>query len=590
MSRLGVPLGATLCTVLGVILPEFSITIANYIGLYTLVTLGVVMLTGVVGVTSFGQAAFVGLSAYATAVISAQFGFSPWFGLLIALALTTAAAGVLGAVTLRLSGHYLPLSTIAWGISLYYVFGNLDILGGQTGFTDIPPIQFGSWPIQTGRQFYGLIWCSVLVALWLFANMLDSRVGRGMRAVKNSKQLAESFGIDTSRFRLLIFIYAAGLASISGWLYAHMLRFLNPTPFNLTMGIEYLFMAVIGGVTNIWGALLGASVVTVLKELLQNLLPLLVGQTGNFEVIVFGILVIILLQINRDKGLSSLLNFRLRPVPPLASIIGKGSLRARLGDDGANTALPLLKVERLSKAFGGLKALNAVSFEVKRQEIVAVIGPNGAGKSTLFNAITGLIKPDLGQVSLGSRVLTPARPREAIASGLARTFQHVRLVPELTVLENVMLGAHLRGCDGSLRAALRLNRLEEEQLRGEAARQLSRLGLADVAFERSTSLALGQQRLVEIARALCADPDVLLLDEPAAGLRRVEKESLARLIRSVRAEGISVLLVEHDMEFVMSLSDRIIVMNFGEKLLEGRPSDVRTDARVIEAYLGGVAA
>ncbi len=580
---------AVLVVVLGWALSDYSITIANYVGLYSLVVLGVVMLTGVGGVMSFGQSAFVGLSAYASAFITLRLGFSPWLGLAAALALVIASAALLGSVTLRLSGHYLPLSTIAWGLSVYYLFVNLDFLGGQTGITDIPPIWLGPLRFETGREFYVLIWACVLAALLLFSNMLDSRAGRAMRSVRRTRELAESFGINTVYYRFIVFLYAAVCAAVSGWLYAHMLRFLNPTPFNLTMGIEYLFMAVIGGVTNIWGALLGAGIVTVLREWLQNTLPRLIGQPGNFEIVIFGALVIVLLQVNRDAGLGVFLEkLRRRPKPGAAPAGESGLPKRDRPVDAAGAAI--LEVAGVGKSFFGVRAVDDISFDVGRREIVAVIGPNGAGKTTLFNVITGLLTPDAGHVKINGRVLPTARPRETVRLGIARTFQHVHLVPELTVLENVMLGAHIRGRSGSVAATVRLNAAEERQMRTEAARQLTRIGLGELANAPATSLALGQQRLLEIARALCADPDLLLLDEPAAGLRLQEKQQLATLLRELRAQGLTLLLVEHDMDFVMKLVDRIVVMNFGQKLFEGVPAEVRAHPAVIEAYLGGVAA
>jgi branched-chain amino acid transport system permease protein len=574
---------AAIIAVMGAVLPDFYVTTLNYVGLYTLVALGIVLLTGVTGITSFGQAAFVGLSAYTTALLSSLGGLSPWIGLLAGTGVTLVAATILGGVTLRLSGHYLPLGTIAWGMSIYYVFGNLELLGGHTGLSNIPPVAIGPWTISTGSHFYVLIWTVVLIAMALLRNMLDSRPGRALRAIKNSRITAESFGVDTARLRLVAFIYAAILASISGWLYAHMLRFLNPSPFSLTMGIEYLFMAVVGGAGQVWGALIGAGVITLLREYLQDMLPRLIGQAGNFEIIVFGALIIGLLQFNRDVGFGHLLARLDRPRRKATDAgITMLSGRERLPRD----ASAALEVDDISKSFGGLKAVNGVGFRMDRGEILAVIGPNGAGKSTLFNLITGILDRDAGTLRVDGKPISKPTPRGMVTLGIARTFQHVQLVPELSVIENAMLGAHLRGQGGSLAAALCLTRHEEAQIRAEADRQLRRVGLGNLLDVPAMSLALGQQRLLEIARALCADPDVILMDEPAAGLRYREKEELGALLRELRASGISVLLVEHDMEFVMRLSDRIVVMNFGEKIAEGDPAAIQSNPAVIEAYLG----
>jgi len=250
--------------------------------------------------------------------------------------------------------------------------------------------------------------------------------------------------------------------------------------------------------------------------------------------------------------------------------------------------VPLLSVEGVARRFGGLLAVNDVSFELKAGEILGLIGPNGAGKSTMFNLITGVLRPDRGRISfLGADIA--CRPQREIArAGIARTFQHVKLSPRMTLLDNVLLGMYPRTRAGFLAGALQLDRAEERQARYEAMRQLQRVELAERAFESAGTLPLAHQRLLEIARALAADPMLLVLDEPAAGLRRTEKLNLARLFESLRAQGLTMLVVEHDMDFVMGLVDRTVVMDFGSKLCEGLPSDIRVDPRVQEAYLGGV--
>ena len=233
------------------VLPEFTVTLLNYIGLYAIVAVGLVLLTGVGGLTSFGQAAFVGLGAYTTAWLTTTHGFSPWLTLFIGLAITGAVAFFLGFITLRMGGHYLPLGTIAWGISLYFLFGNVDFLGGHTGITGIPPVALFGWELKSGREFYYLIWIVVLLAMLTIRNLLDSREGRSIRALKGGTVMAEAMGVNTPRAKIVIFLIAALLASISGWLYAHLQRFVNPTPFALTQGIEYLFMAVVGGIGHV---------------------------------------------------------------------------------------------------------------------------------------------------------------------------------------------------------------------------------------------------------------------------------------------------------------------------------------------------
>ncbi len=563
-------------------LPDFWIAQLNYIGLYSLTCLGLVLLTGIGGLTSFGQAAFVGIGAYTTAWLTLNTGISPWLTLFIGLGITAASALVLALITLRMSGHYLPLATIAWGLSLYYLMGNIDALGKYDGLLGLNSLNFFGTDLGQGRGFFVLTWGIVLALAAALLNLLDSRAGRAIRSLSSGAHMAESMGISTFRYKVIIFLIAALFASVSGWLFAHFQRTVNPSAFGLKMGIEYLFMTVVGGVGHVWGALTGAALTKLLDDQLQVLLPRLIGTSGSYEVIVFGIALVMMLKYQPD----GLWDFVARRLPHPQREVDWADARSLPESAKPAAGELLLDVRAVRKEFGGLVAVNDVSFQVRAGQIVGLIGPNGAGKSTIFNLITGVLPLTGGAVAFRGQTISGRRSRAIARCGIARTFQHVKMIPNMTVLENVALGAHTRGDKGVLSAMMRVDRAEERSLFKEAQRQLERIGMGSWLHELAGNLPMGPQRLLEIARALCSDPALLLLDEPAAGLRHKEKLALVEVLRQLQREGMTILLVEHDMDLVMDVCERLVVMEFGTLLMEGTPREVQQSPEVRAAYLG----
>jgi branched-chain amino acid transport system permease protein len=563
-------------------LPDFWIAQLNYIGLYALVCLGLVLLTGVGGLTSFGQAAFVGVGAYTTAWLTLNTGMSPWLTVFVGLGLTAVSAIVVGAITLRMSGHYLPLATIAWGLSLYYLMGNLDALGKYDGLLGLKSLSIGGVDIGQGRLFFVLTWAILITGAIALLNLLDSRPGRAIRSLKGGSQMAEAMGISTFRYKVTVFLIAALFASVAGWLLAHFQRTVNPSAFGLKMGIEYLFMAVIGGVGYVWGAIVGAALIKLLDDYLQVALPALIGTSGSYEVIVFGVAMVLVLQY-LPEGIWSLVARKFPRPPRKMDWQDAAPLSARTKPVMGEL---VLKVDKIRKQFGGLVAVNDISFDIHAGKIIGLIGPNGAGKSTTFNLITGVLSKSSGQVTYRGQDITSLPTRDISRQGMARTFQHVKMIPDMTVLENVALGAYTRGKSGVISSMLGINHTEEQRFMKEAQHQLERIGMGNYLNEQAGNLAMGPQRLMEIARALCCDPALLLLDEPAAGLRHKEKQDLIKVLRQLQTEGMSILLVEHDMDLVMEVCDHLVVMEFGTLLTQGTPAEIQASPAVRAAYLG----
>ncbi len=576
---------------------RISLSVFLFIGLNALIAVGLSLLGGQAGQISLGQAAFYGIGAYISAITTLRYGINPWIGMGLAIAGAALVAYVVGAPMLILRGHFLVLGTLALNVIVDVLIRNLQTLtGGPSGLTGIPPLALGVVALRGDRAYYYLAWGAALAAVWLGRNLIASRVGRALAAIRASEVAAATLGINPAHYKARTFAISAAFAGLAGSLYVHYLSFVSPSPFGFEFSITLLVMSVLGGIAHLPGAVLGAAILTVLREALRTVLPRFfrAGASAEYEIIVFGLLLAAVV-IFAPGGVWP---FVLRLLRLGRSGTSAQSRRPAGGDAPSMTALPeppapaarddvpLLRIDHLTKRFGGLVAVDDLSFQVASGEIYAVIGPNGAGKTTVFNLISGVLLPNRGVITLDGRSFHRRPAYDIAAAGVARTFQTPHVFADLTVAENVMLGMHRRLRAGFAAAMLRLTRREERAAAEESDAYLDQVGLSGLRDTPAGALPFGAQRLLEIARALATRPRLLLLDEPASGLSALERAGLVTLIRRIRGGGVTIVLVEHDVGLVMGLADRVLVLNYGQRIAEGSPAAVRQDRRVIGAYLG----
>ena len=584
---------ALLLAVFPLLAPETAVNVGVYALIYGIAAIGLTLLMGLAGQVSLGQAAFFAVGAYAQALLVTRYQVPMVVAAFVAVGLAMLVALLVGIPLLRLRGHYLALATLGLGIIVTVVATESDYLGATSGLYGIDKPEFGGRRYDSPAEYFWLLSPVVFLALLLARNIVAGRVGRALGAVNDSEVAAECLGVNTYRLRLQVFVVSAGYAGLAGVAYVHWIGVVNPNAANFPLSVEFLLMSVLGGLGSVWGAVVGAFAVELLDEGLRSLIPtLLPGAVGEVQLIGFGVVLtaVILFVPGGIHGMWRSVLARLRrSVPAISHRVvsdeDDSPLLARPGRPAAGT--PLLEVRDLVRRFGGVTAVSGVSFAVRAGEIFALIGPNGAGKTTCFNMISGVLAPSEGSVWLRGKRIDGRKPHVFARARATRTFQNLQIFRSTTVRGNVAVGRHLRSRAGLLRGALVLPaRREEREIRRSVEETLALVGLAGDADRPAADLPFGRQRLLEIARALALEPDLLLLDEPMAGLSGGERRDLARLLRRLRAGGMAVVLVEHDVEAVLALADRVAVLDDGRLIALGTPEEVRHDPAVLAAYLG----
>jgi ABC-type branched-subunit amino acid transport system ATPase component/ABC-type branched-subunit amino acid transport system permease subunit len=615
--------------------------IAVFSMIFALPAIGLSLLMGLAGQVSLGQAAFFAIGAYTHAILLQKFEMPGVVAAIGGVVAAMLAALLVGLPMLRLRGHYLALATLGLGFIVMIAVREWDFTGRTTGIYGFGRPEVFGIPIDNNGLFFWFVAPFVVIGLVLALNLTRSRAGRALSAVNDSELAAESVGVNTYSLRVKVFTLSAGFAGLGGVFYAYQVQIVSPQVAEFHVSVELLLMVVIGGLGSVWGAIAGAFIVELLSEGLRDLIPAIIpGATGEVQLIGYGlvlILVILLLpggivQVVRTiwgairgragrradaaAARAAAADAATGDVPTRAF----GGLPAEPGDAELGEALtseadaaaaraeaggadlgeiglpavstpvpegePILEVRGLTKRYGGVVAVNDVSFTVPAGRIMGLIGPNGAGKTTCFNMITGAISPTSGTVSFLGEEIQGRKPHVGAVRGLTRTFQNLQVFSSTDVEGNVYMGRYRKGRAGILRGMLGLQGREQYTHEDIAHDILASMRLGDVAALPAGDLPFGRQRMMEVCRALALEPALLLLDEPMAGLSGQEREMLAALLRRLRDAGLTIVLVEHDVAQVMALADTVAVLDEGELIAHGDPESVRNDPAVIVAYLG----